>query len=208
MSEQRAKEWYEIRRGKFTASEISKLLGVKGFGVTGEDYIFKKAIEQIYGLDEDDEESFITKDMQRGIDLEPLAFRKFNEIHFDDFFDVQNAFFFPYGNDAGCSPDGLVNKDSILEIKCPRANKFFKIVAKGKDVIDSNYYDQMQFQMLCTNSIKCYFFNYIIKDGVEMWHEIVIERDEKRIDFIKERLEKAIKLKYEYMSYILENKQF
>ena len=37
--EQRSDEWYEIRRGKFTASNIHKLMGVKGFGKTGLTYI-------------------------------------------------------------------------------------------------------------------------------------------------------------------------
>ena len=37
--EQRSDEWYEIRRGKFTASEIHKLMGVKGLGKTGLTYI-------------------------------------------------------------------------------------------------------------------------------------------------------------------------
>lgn len=206
MLEQRSSDWYEIRRGRFTASEIHKILGVKGFGTTGEDYIFEKAVESIYGIEED--EAFTTKDMQRGIDLEPLAFRKFEEIHQFDFFYVKKAYFFPYGDDAGCSPDGLVNSDANLEIKCPRSKKFFKIVAKGYSAIDPVYIDQMQFQMLCTNSVKCYFFNYIIKDGVEMWHEIEVQRDEKRIDFIKERLKKAIELKHEYIDYIIKNKQF
>lgn len=206
MLEQRSKNWYEMRRGRFTASEINKILGVKGFGIVGEDYIFEKAVEELFGFEE--EESFTTKDMQRGIDLEPLAFRKFEEIHQFDFFDVKKAYFFPYGDDAGCSPDGLVNDDGNLEIKAPRQKKFFKLVVKGEKAIDPVYIDQMQFQMLCTNSVKCYFFNYIIKDGVEMWHEIIVERDEKRIEFIKERLNKAIELKHEYMDYIIKNKQF
>ena len=37
--EQRSDEWYEIRRGKFTASEIHKLIGVKGLGKTEITYI-------------------------------------------------------------------------------------------------------------------------------------------------------------------------
>ena len=207
MLEQRSEDWYDIRRGRFTASEITKILGVKGLGLTGKTYAIEKAIEDIFGL-ESEEYRFISHDMQRGIDLEPLAVRKFEELHFDEFFNVQEAFFYPYGDHAGASPDRLVNDDSILEIKCPRRNKFFKLVANGSNEIDQQYIDQMQMQMLCTNSVRCYFFNYIIFNNKEYWHEITIYRDEKRIELIKERIEEAIKIKLEYIEKINNNKQF
>lgn len=203
---QRSKEWFEERRGRFTASSIHKLLGVRGFGQTGEDYIFEKASEIVFGIDEN-EQDFVTFDMQRGINLEPLAFDKFSEIKQFDFLEVGKIGFLRYGENSGASPDGLVS-DGCLEIKCPRPQKFFRLVAKGYDAIDSNYIDQMQFQMLCSNTDKCYFFNYIIYNGKEMYHEIIVERDEKRIEFIKERIEQATKLRDEFVQYLLDNKQF
>jgi putative phage-type endonuclease len=206
MNQQRSKEWFDERKGRFTASRISELLGVKGLGLTGENYAFEKAVELVYGVDE--EESFVSFDMQRGINLEPLAFRKFKEIKELDFIEVKESYFFPYTDDAGASPDGIVGEDAILEIKCPRPNKFFKLVAKGIDAIDSGYMDQMQMQMLCSNSVQCHFFNYIIFNGIEMWHEIIVPRNEKRIELIKERITEASKLRSEYVQYLTENKQF
>lgn len=203
---QRSNDWFDARKGRFTASEIHKLLGVRGLGQTGESYIFEKAVETVFGLDEDN--NFTSIDMQRGVTLEPLAFRKFKEIKEFEFLDVQETTFFPYGLDAGASPDGLVGSNAILEIKCPRPTKFFNLVAKGYDAIDKEYIAQMQMQMMCTNSEKAYFFNYIIFNGVEMWHEIQIDRDEKMIDLIKERIEAAIKIKNEYKEYLITNKQF
>ena len=203
---QRSNDWFDARKGRFTASEIHKLLGVRGLGQTGESYIFEKAVESIFGLDEDN--NFTSIDMQRGVTLEPLAFRKFKEIKEFEFLDVQETTFFPYGLDAGASPDGLVGSNAILEIKCPRPTKFFNLVAKGYDAIDKEYIAQMQMQIMCTNSEKAYFFNYIIFNGVEMWHEIEINRDEKMIDLIKERIEAAIKIKNEYKEYLITNKQF
>lgn len=203
---QRSNDWFDARKGRFTASEIHKLLGVRGLGQTGESYCFEKAIESVFGLDEDD--TFTSSDVQRGITLEPLAFRKFKEQKEFDFLDVQETTFFPYGEHAGASPDGLVGNDAILEIKCPRPNKFFNLVVKGKEAIDKEYIVQMQMQMLCTNSVKAYFFNYIIFNGVEMWHEIEVERDEKMIELIKERINEAIKVKQEFMQYLITNKQF
>ena len=64
-------EWFENRKGKFTGSKIANLLGIKGLGKTGETYAFEQAVEKLYGRLED---SFLSYDMQRGIDLETLAF--------------------------------------------------------------------------------------------------------------------------------------
>jgi len=193
---QRSNEWFKDRYGKFTASEIHKLLGVRGLGETGKSYAIEKAIEQLYGQVED---SYRGADMQRGVDLEPLAFKKFQEMHPE----AKESFMFPYGQHAGASPDGVVGKDAILEIKCPRATKFFKIVADEN--IDKEYYAQMQMQMLCSNSEKAYFFNYCVIDGEEFYHTIEVKRDEEMIALIKERLEEAIAIKEAYIEKITNN---
>lgn len=194
--EQRSDEWFKARNGKFTASTIHKLLGARGLGKTGETYAIEKAIEQLYGQLE---ESYKGADMQRGIDLEPYAFAKFQEQHPE----ATEAFMFPYGDHAGASPDGVVGKDAILEIKCPRPVKFFKIVADEK--IDPEYIAQMQFQMLCSNSSKAYFFNYCVIDGEEFHHTIEVPRDKVMIDLIKERLNQAIAIKEAYIEKITNN---
>jgi len=204
--EQRSNEWFDVRKGRFTASRISELLGVKGLGLTGENYAFEMACEVVYGTDEED--SFTSFDMQRGITLEPLAFRKFKELKELDFIDVKESYFFPLGDNAGASPDGIVGDDAILEIKSPRSKKFFKLVAKGIEAIDKEYICQMQMQMLCSNSNQCHFFNYIIFNGVEMWHEIIVPRDEVMINLIKERVAEAENLKQEFIQYLTNNQQF
>lgn len=204
--EQRTDEWFNQRLGRFTASRIDELMGVKGLGLTGEDYAFQNACEVVFGRNEED--SFVSYDMQRGIQLEPLAFAKFNEINQFNFIKAEQASFFPYGEHSGASPDGLIGSDAILEIKCPRPNKFFKLVEKGVSAIDRLYIHQMQMQMLCTNSKRCYFFNYIIYNGVEMWHEIIIDRDDTIINKIKERIELAIELKLQFIESLKKNIQF
>jgi len=206
---QRSKEWFEIRRGKVTASSVSRILGKEGLKMTNdaiETYAEEKAIELVYGADEED--NFTSSDMQRGIELEPLAFRKFQELMILQFVPVQEATFFPYGEDAGASPDGLVSDDECLEIKCPRPKKFFKLVRVGLPAIDAEYFAQMQFQMLCTKSKRCHFFNYIIYNGKEMWHHFIVERDEEFINHIISRIEKVVKLRNEFMQYYLEKQQF
>jgi putative phage-type endonuclease len=200
---QRSVEWKNSRYGKFTASEIVKLLGIKALGETGKTYAIEKAIEELYG---EMEENFISYDMQNGIDTEPLAFAKFKELKGLEFLDVKTCGFFTFGDDAGASPDGLVSDDSILEIKCPKSTTFFKLVAKNE--VDPKYYAQMQMQMLCTERTKAYFFNYLINEGTEYYHEIIVERDDVMIEKIKERLSEAIEIKNEYINLINKNRQW
>jgi len=201
--EQRTADWHNARLGKFTASEIHKLMGIKGLGETGKTYAFEKAIEQLYGQVE---ENFVSYDMERGIELEPLAFNKFKEIKSLEFLEVETCGFFDLTDISGASPDGIVSDGAVLEIKCPKAGTFFKLVSDGE--IDKKYFYQMQHQMMCTGKNKAYFFNYFIFEGVEYWHEIVLERDEDVCHLIIMRIAEANRIKNEYIEKINNNKQF
>jgi len=112
--EQRSEEWRKQRLGRFSASEIYKLMGKASLGETGKSYAIDKAIEQLYG---EVDENFVSYDMERGIELEPLAFAKFKELMSLRFIEVENCGFFNLLNDAGASPDGLVGNKAVLEIK-------------------------------------------------------------------------------------------
>lgn len=195
--EQRSVEWYKERLGRFTASEIIRLLGKlttqKG-QESFDSYCMEKASESVFGMIEDDYVSF---DMQRGIDLEPLAFEKFKEIMSEDFIEVKKSDFICYGNHAGASPDGKVNSKDTLEIKCPTPANFFKLAITKK--LPEKHYAQMQVQMLCLDSTKGYYFNYCTHLGNEYHFTVIVERDEILIDLIKERIEMAIEKKLEYI---------
>jgi putative phage-type endonuclease len=201
--QQRSLDWHSQRIGRFTASEIYKLMGVRGLGETGKSYAFDKAVETVFG---EVEENFVSYDMQNGIDTEPLAFAKFKELKSLHFIDVENCGFFDLGDNAGASPDGLVGEDAILEIKCPKANTFFKLVATNE--IKDQYLYQMQMQMMATGRKKAYFFNYFIFEGQEFWHEIIIERDEVICDKIWDRILEAETEKQKYIELLTKNKQF
>jgi putative phage-type endonuclease len=200
---QRIDSWKQQRYGKFTASEIIKILGVRGIGETGKNYAIDKAIESLYG---EFEENYISFDMQNGIDTEPLAFAKFKKLKSLEFLEVTNCGFFDNCEHSGASPDGLVSDNAILEIKCPKSSTFFKLVATNE--VDPKYYAQMQMQMLSTDRNKAYFFNYLVHEGTEYYHEIIVERDEVMIEKIKERLQEVIEIKLEYINKIKTNQQW
>lgn len=49
---------------------------------------------------------------------------------------------------AGASPDGLVGKFGLLELKCPARHTHLEYLRKG--TIDPAYHAQMTFQIACT----------------------------------------------------------
>lgn len=201
---QRTEDWHEQRKFRFTGSRINELLGVKGLGKTGESYIMSVLIDSLY---QDLEEKFISYDMQVGIEREPLAFKKITEILGEQFITTEKCGFFPYGDFGGASPDGLTSDDGVIETKCPKASTFFNVVLNN--YVDPKYYDQMQMEMLSTGRSKAYYFNYFIDlNGIEYWHLIVVPRDEKRIELIKERINEASVILLDYKEKMLNNIQF
>jgi len=152
--EQRSEEWRKQRHGKFSASEIYKLMGKASLGKTGKSYAIDKAIEQLYG---EVDENFVSYDMERGIELEPLAFAKFKELMSLQFIEVENCGFFNLLNDAGASPDGLVGNKAVLEIKCPKPSTH-------DDALDNRipeyYLDQIQHQLLVSKCDMAFYFSY------------------------------------------------
>ena len=208
VTEQRSDEWFEMRKGRFTASQISRLLGKETLAKTKQSidaFAFEKAVETVYGVEED---TYTSTDMERGTNLEPLAFNRFKDIKSFDFINVRESGFFTLGDHAGASPDGIVSNNRNLEIKCPRRNKFYKIVANGITEMDASYYAQQQMQMLCSGTESSYFFNYYLYEGLEYWHELTVERDEKMCDLIQSRILMATEIKLSYISKLDKNSQW
>lgn len=194
--EQRSSEWYDMRLGRFTASKISLILGklTTEKGKTSlENLAIKKAGEMYFGQIEND---FVSFDMQRGIDNEPMAFAKFSELMSLEFLQVEQCGFIPFGLHGGASPDGKVSNGCNLEIKNPTIETFNKLVCTNE--IKDEYNDQMQKQMLCLDTDLSYFFNYVIYCGKEYCHTIEVPRNEQRISLIKERIEIATEIKLKH----------
>lgn len=206
MLEQRSNEWHKQRLGRFTASEVHALMGLKGLGETGLSLARKKAQEIVFGRDE--KWNISTWDMQRGIEQEALAFEIFKDKKVQEFIEVEKATFFPLGSNSGASPDGMVGSDAILEIKCPRPEKFFKLIEVGIEGIDKEYIYQMQLQMECTNSARCHFFNYLEWKEEQLTHEIIVNYDKTIVEVILKRIDEAAKERDRIVKELIKNCQF
>lgn len=176
--DQRSPEWKQIRLGKFGSTD-AQALSVNGKGL--ETLIYQKVAEKMTGQFE---EGYTNSDMERGVEQEGLA-RASYEMQTGNM--VTQVGYVELDEYTGCSPDGLVGDDGLVEIKCMRMAGYVR--TKHTQKIDSGYVKQMQHQMFVTGRKWCDFvvFNENFSDVVI----IRVDRDNKTIDKIKTGLEAA-----------------
>lgn len=151
---QQSEEWFELRKKYPLTASNAQAIGNQKKGL--ETLIWKKLAEK-YSLA--DKEIYTNKDLERGIELEPLAREiyelqtgnKVKEVGF-----VTNSKISKVG---GASPDGIIGEEGLIEIKCFEDKKHFQMTIEGLKV-ESKYLWQMQMQLLFTNRKWCDFVAY------------------------------------------------
>ena len=154
--EQGTEEWLKIRLGKVTASGVADVLAKTKTGVSASrgNYLIKLAIQRVTGVVE---ESYTNDAMQWGIDNEAQA-RVAYEVVSGNFVDQIAFVDHPMISWFGASPDGLVNDDGLVEIKCPNSATHWSYIKD--DGPPTKYYIQMQAQMACTGRSWCDFVSF------------------------------------------------
>ena len=156
MIEQRSDAWFEARIGKVTASRVADVIAKTktGYSATRDNYMAQLVCERLTG---EKGESFTNAAMQHGTQTEPLA-RISYEVSQNVLVDEVGFVPHPTIEMAGASPDGLVNDDGLLEIKCP--NTATHIETLLSQTVPGKYNTQMQFQMACTGREWCDFVSF------------------------------------------------
>lgn len=156
MIEQGTQEWLELRKGKVTASRVADILAKTKTGVSASraNYLMELAIQRVTGFIE---ESYTNAAMQWGKDNEGTA-RALYEAKADVFVDQVPFIDHPTVEGFGCSPDGLVGTDGLVEIKCPNSTTHWEYFKKNTP--PQKYVIQMQAQMACTNTQWCDFVSF------------------------------------------------
>lgn len=117
--EQKTDEWHQLRCGKFTGSRFADVLAVsKKDGKplkARDDLIWTLASERLQGYQAKGANSY---SMRWGTENEPLA-REAYELETGAFVEEQAFILHPAFDFVGISPDGLVDLDGGIEIKCP-----------------------------------------------------------------------------------------
>lgn len=140
--EQRSDEWFAARLGFATASRMTDALaGPETAARRG--YLIQLVTERLTGQQQD---SFTSAAMQRGIDLEPTARMAYESKN--GFVDKTDFHKHPQIEWFGASPDGLVGEDGLVEIKCPNSTTHVDYLLSGKP--PTKYVKQMLAQLACT----------------------------------------------------------
>ena len=145
---QRDDNWFRARAGKFTGSRFSELMAKTNNGPSAsrKNLITRLAIERLIGTCVETYSNFA---MQRGIELEPEAIKAYEDenlvaVERVDFVDHPDFDF------IGCSPDGFVGDDGLVEVKCPVAEaKHYEALRFGAHAVEYKW--QLQGQLWVTD---------------------------------------------------------
>lgn len=130
-------EWFEVRKGKMTASH-GTAIAANGKGLVT--YCREIVIAMI-----SEPEHYVNKDMERGNEYEPIARQAYE---FENNVTVQQVGFIEHNEYSGCSPDGLIGTDGGLEIKARNDKIHFGLLIG--DAVDSGTQWQIQMNLLFT----------------------------------------------------------
>jgi putative phage-type endonuclease len=156
MIEQRSPEWYAQRLGKATASRVADIIArtKSGYSTSRANYAADLITERltgapvlgfvsaamIWGLEQEEPARALYAD-RCGLVVTPAEYVDHPEISW-----------------SGASPDGYVDSDGLVEIKCPLTAQH--IDALLGTAVPANYLTQMQWQMACTGRLWCDYVSY------------------------------------------------
>jgi len=187
--EQRSEEWFAARLGKVTASKVSDVIAKTktGYSASRENYMAQLICERMTGQKQ---ESFTNAAMEWGTATEPLA-RAAYEAHANVLVNEIGIIDHPFLPMCAASPDGLVDIDGMLEIKCPNTATHFDTLLTGS--VPSKYIAQMQWQMACANRLWVDFVSFDPRapEGLQFFVKRV-ERDDKYILEIEAEVHKFL----------------
>jgi putative phage-type endonuclease len=175
---QGSEEWLLARCGKVTASRVADVIAKtkSGPSASRKNYAAELVAERLTGTPAS---SFTNAAMQWGTETEPQARAAYTFFHDAD---VQEVGFVlhPRIFGSGASPDGLVGKDGLVEIKCPNTATHIDTLLDKK--VPAKYLTQMQWQMACTGRLWCDFVSFDPRLPEELrLFSARVERDDKMI---------------------------
>ena len=140
--EQRSPEWHQARSGVPSASEFDKIVTSDGSpSKQRQKYMYELVGQKLGALPE---EGYTNKAIENGILREADA----REMYSRDVKPVVQVGFCIHDEGYGASPDGLVEEDGLVEIKCPILSTHIEYLIKQK--LPTDYVQQVQGQLLVT----------------------------------------------------------
>lgn len=217
-------KWHEQRLGKFTASEIDRLLA----DLTGPEkkageilpkgartFCYEVATEILTGEPFKDTTKFAEiRAIEWGKINEPIAMEKYIELVHKgnkegiEYFGGENYKFFEYGDWAGYSPD-FIHPEIYGEIKCPDTHTHLKNLRTLRSNEDlkrehGKYYYQMQFGMMGHKLDRGHFISFDPRPFKANLLVLEIKKDEEAWELIDSRITLAIQYTKELVEEINE----
>jgi putative phage-type endonuclease len=180
--EQRTEEWFEARLGCVTASRTADVMAKtkSGYSASRANYMAELICERLTG---ERQAGFSSAAMQWGTETEPQA-RMAYEIMTGATVIETGFVLHPTIPGFGASPDGLIDDNGLVEIKCPNtATHIETLLSEG---VQNKYITQMHVQMLCAGRDWCDFFSFDPRLPVELQMFI------KRVQFDKELADQIV----------------
>lgn len=221
--EQNSDEWDRVRAGRFTSSQMYRLLGDGYRPMTAEElkgrpksgtgskttriadnnilsdgaitYVYEKVAETLTGLVK---ETAYAYPIVYGKQMEPEAIEYFIE---KTGLNYEAVGFIGFGDHAGGSPDGLIGESEVLEIKCPAAIDTqigYLMLTDQYDVkrMYPAYYWQCMCNMLFTQRNRCHFVTYDPRyDEKQKMVHITIDANHDEFQVISDKIAAAVKEK-------------
>lgn len=180
---QGSQEWLIARIGCLTASAIADMMArtKSGWAASRDNLRAKLVAERMTGMPQ---ESFTNAAMLWGAENEPFA-RAAYEIKHGVMVDQTGLVMHPTIPFSGASPDGLINHDGLIEIKCPNTATHIEYMLAGEP--PKKYQPQMLWQMECTGREWCDFASFDPRMPEDLQLFVVrFPRDEGRITELRE----------------------
>ena len=174
-------EWFAAKCGYPSASNFDKIVTSTGApSKQREKYIHQLAGERVSGKVA---ETYNNAIMEKGVEMEGEA-RNLYEMLKDVKIEQVGICYPDEKKLCAASPDGLVGKDGLIEIKCPLIYTHVKYLLDG--VLPTDYFEQVQGQLYVTGRKWVDFMSYYcsIKPLI-----IRVQRDEKFIKALAVEIE-------------------
>lgn len=163
--EQGTEEWLEARRGLVAASTMNRLVTSTlktADNDTSRALLNTLACERITGHVEGYFETF---DMARGHNEEPFAREEYAAHKGVEVAQIGFMTRGVNGATLGYSPDGLVNDDGLIEIKCPQPKEHLRTILAGKP--PAQYQAQLQVGLFVSGREWIDYVSYV--QGMRLW---------------------------------------
>ena len=189
MIEQGSNEWFAMRAGKVTASRVADILATtrSGPSASRQNYLIELALQRSTG---NIEPSYTNAAMEWGTQTEPQA-RAAYEVETGNFVDQVAFIDHPTIAWFGCSPDGLVGDDALIEIKCCNSSTHWEYFKAKKP--PQKYVIQMQTQLAVTGRKWCDFVSFDPRMPERSQLLVVrVDRDEAFIAELEEKVKQFL----------------